>query len=101
MSSFKPGDWVVASKVCKKPKKFTIIAKLKEIRSVFTYAYPYILEDGNYCETVELWQPKAGEWVVVADYITPNLYTVFQFNNYNTDRQILPLAFLQTLKDQS
>ena len=62
MSSFKPGDWVIASKVCKKPKKFTIIAKLKKIKSVSTYAYPYILEDGNYCETVKLWQPKVGEW---------------------------------------
>ena len=101
MSSFKPGDWVIASKVCKKPKKFTIIAKLKKIKSVSTYAYPYILEDGNYCETVKLWQPKVGEWVVIADDITPDLYAVFQFNNHSKDRQILPLAFLQTLKDQS
>ena len=101
MNSFKPGDWVIASKVCKKPKKFTIIAKLKKIKSVSTYAYPYILEDGNYCETVKLWQPKVGEWVVIADDITPDLYAVFQFNNHSKDRQILPLAFLQTLKDQS
>ena len=62
MNSFKPGDWVIASKVCEKPKKFTTIAKLKKIKSVFTYAYPYILEDGNYCEAVELWQPKPNEW---------------------------------------
>ena len=100
MNSFKPGDWVIASKVCEKPKRFTLIGKLKEIKSV-TYAYPYILEDGNYCETVELWHPKAGEWVVIADDITPDLYAVFQFNNHSRDRQILPLAFLQTLKDQS
>ena len=101
MNSFKPGDWVIASKVCKKPKKSTIIAKLKKIKSVSTYAYPYILEDGNYCETVKLWQPKVGEWVVIADDTTPDLYAVFQFNNHSKDRQILPLAFLQTLKDQS
>ena len=101
MNPFKPGDWVIASKVCKKPKKFTIIAKLKKIKSVSTYAYPYILEDGNYCETVKLWQPKEGEWVVIADDITPDLYAVFQFNNHSKDGQILPLAFLQTLKDQS
>ena len=101
MSSFKPGDWIIASNVCGKSKKFTIISKLKESRRVSTHEYPYILEDGNYCKAVELWQPKVGEWVVIADDITPDLYAVFQFNNHSRDRQILPLAFLQTLKDQS
>ena len=100
MSSFKPGDWVVGSKVCRKPKRFTTVSKLKEIQGA-DFAYPYILEDGSYCEIIKLWKPKVGEWVVVADDITPDLYAVFQFNNHSTDRQILPLVFLQTLKDQS
>ena len=100
MSKFKPGDWVVGSKVCRKPKKFTTVSKLKEIQGV-DFAYPYILEDGSYCEIIKLWRPKVGEWVVVADDITPDLYAVFQFNNHSTDRQMFPLAFLQSLKDLS
>ena len=80
MNSFKPGDWV-------------------HIPSLNTEPVQYRLD---LCHLgLELWQPKAGEWVVIADDITPDLYAVFQFNNHSRDRQILPFAFLQTLKDQS
>ena len=80
MSSFKPGDWV-------------------DIPSLNTEPVQYC---SDLCHLgLELWQPEVGEWVVIADDITPDLYAVFQFNNHSKDRQILPLAFLQTLKDQS
>ena len=80
MSLFKLGDWV-------------------DIPSLNTEPVQYC---SDLCHLgLELWQPEVGEWVVIADDITPDLYAVFQFNNHSKDRQILPLAFLQTLKDQS
>lgn len=80
MNSFKPGDWVYIPSLNTEPVQY----------------YSDLCHLG-----LELWQPKVGEWVVIADDITPDLYAVFQFNNHSKDRQILPLAFLQTLKDQS
>ena len=80
MNSFKPGDWVDIPSLNTEPAQYR----------------------SDLCHLgLELWQPKVGEWVVIADDITPDLYAVFQFNNHSRDRQILPLAFLQTLKDQS
>ena len=80
MNSFKPGDWVDIPSLNTKPVQYR----------------------SDLCHLgLELWQPKVGEWVVIAADITPDLYAVFQFNNHSRDRQILPLAFLQTLKDQS
>lgn len=80
MSSFKPGDWVYIPSLNTEPAQY---------RSDLCYL------------GLELWQPKVGEWAVIADDITPDLYAVFRFNNHSKDRQILPFAFLQTLKDQS
>lgn len=99
MNSFKPGDWI----------KSTRYPNLRPIQITSIYesnTRPGILglkSKGTvlYSDEVELWHPKVGEWVVIADDITPDLYAVFQFNNHSKDRQILPLAFLQTLKDQS
>ena len=80
MNSFKPGDWVDIPSLNTEPAQYR----------------------SDLCHLgLELWQPKVGEWVVIADDITPDLYAVFQFNNHSKDRQILPFAFLQTLKDQS
>ena len=80
MNSFKPGDWVDIPSLNTEPAQYR----------------------SDLCHLgLELWQPKVGEWVVVADDITPDLYAVFQFNNHSKDKQILPLVFLQTLKDQS
>ena len=80
MNSFKSGDWVYIPSLNTEPVQYC----------------------SDLCHLgLELWQPKVGEWVVIADDITPDLYAVFQFNNHSKDRQILPLAFLQTLKDQS
>ena len=80
MNSFKPGDWVHIPSLNTEPAQYR----------------------SDLCHLgLELWHPKVGEWVVIADDITPDLYAVFQFNNHSRDRQILPLAFLQTLKDQS
>ena len=79
MNSFKPGDWVNIPSLNTEPAQYR----------------------SDLCHLgLELWQPKVGEWVVIADDITPDLYAVFQFNNHSKDRQILPFAFLQTLKDQ-
>ena len=80
MNSFKPGDWVYIPSLNTEPAQYR----------------------SDLCHLgLELWHPKVGEWVVIADDITPDLYVVFQFNNHSRDRKILPLAFLQTLKDQS
>ena len=80
MSSFKPGDWVYIPSLNTEPAQYR----------------------SDLCHLgLELWQPKLNEWVVIADDITPDLYAVFQFNNHSKDRQILPFAFLQTLKDKS
>ena len=80
MNSFKPGDWVDIPSLNTEPAQYR----------------------SDLCHLgLELWQPKLNEWVVIADDITPDLYVVFKFNNHSKDRQILPLAFLQTLKDQS
>ena len=94
MSSFKPGDWV----------EITYASGTKFVAQVVTDTT--IKEGGRIFPTTldkdwKPWQPKVGEWVVVADDITPDLYAVFQFNNHSTDRQILPLVFLQSLKDNS
>lgn len=45
------------------------------------------------------WKPQQGEWVVVEDDITPELYVVFQYKGQE-GRNIVPLAFLNTLKDK-
>ena len=80
MNSFKPGDWVHIPSLNTEPAQYR----------------------SDLCHLgLELWQPKLNEWVVIADDITPDLYVVFKFNNHSKDRQILPFAFLQTLKDQS
>ena len=90
MSSLKPGDWIEIT--------YTSIYHMKP------FITKYISDElinSKFIKSIKLWQPKVGEWVVVADDITLDLYAVFQFNNHSKDRQILPLAFLQTLKDQS
>ena len=94
MSSFKPGDWIQCTYANGTNFVVQVVSEtsVKEAGRV----YPTTL-DSDWVT----WQPKAGEWVVIADDITPNLYAVFQFNNHSKDRQILPFAFLQTLKDQS
>ena len=90
MNSFKPGDWV----------RYKGITQISHITHTgYHLSNGYITKGDN--GEMKLWQPKLGEWVVIADDITPDLYAVFQFNNHSRDRQILPLAFLQTLKDQS
>ena len=90
MNSFKPGDWV----------RYKGIAQINSITHTgYHLSNGYITKGDN--KEMKLWQPKVGEWVVIADDITPDLYVVFQFNNHSRDRQILPVAFLQTLKDQS
>lgn len=63
MHNFKEGNWVIGKDVCNKPKEYTPIAKLKEIRSLTQFAWPYILDDGSYCAKVELWQPKKDEYL--------------------------------------
>ncbi len=90
MSSLKPGDWIEIT--------YTSIYHMKP------FITKYISDElinSKFIKSIKLWQPKVGEWVVVADDITPDLYAVFQFNNHSKDKQILPLVFLQTLKDQS
>ena len=90
MSSLKPGDWIEIT--------YTSIYHMKP------FITKYISDElinSKFIKSIKLWQPKVGEWVVVADDITPDLYAVFQFNNHSTDRQILPLVFLQSLKDNS
>ena len=102
MNSFKPGDWIILSN----SSDSRSLAQVKETYSDSNKAKLYWPSE-NYtavCSEMqyyELWQPKPNEWVVIADDITPDLYAVFQFNNHSKDRQILPFAFLQTLKDQS
>ena len=94
MNSFKPGDWVRVIEGHAKDYVFKVTGLLDTnilLGNCFNYK-------ADHCK---LWIPKQGEWVVIADDITPDLYAVFQFNNHSKDRQILPLAFLQTLKDQS
>ena len=88
---FKTGDWV----------------KYKDQQNNLTYKVIELLPNDliDIGDTItdkydiELWQPKNGEWVVIADDIIPDLYAVFQFNNHSRDRPIYPLEFLQTLKD--
>ena len=94
MSSFKPGDWIQ----CTYANGAKFVAQVVSETSVKEAGrvYPTTL-DSDWVA----WQPEEGEWVVIADDIIPNLYAVFQFNNHSKDRQILPFAFLQTLKDQS
>ncbi len=101
MSTFKLGDWVISTKY---PKANPI--KIQHQHAIDTGVLgTYANSKGQasllYAEECKLWQPNPGEWVVIADDITPDLYAVFQFNNHSKDRQILPFAFLQTLKDQS
>ena len=94
MTNFKLGDWVRVIEGHAKNHIFKVTGLLGTdilLGNCFNYK-------ADHCE---LWTPEVGEWVVVADDITPDLYAVFQFNNHSKDRQILPLAFLQTLKDQS
>jgi hypothetical protein len=90
MSKFKPDDWI----------KITY-SNFYNIKPYITKYTGYQQTNHNFIISVELWQPKVGEWVVVADDVTPDLYVVFQFNNHSTDRQILPLVFLQSLRDNS
>ena len=98
-NEFKVGDWVTL-----KYKSYTRPYKVLEVM-----LNEVLLNTGEYPKRDNLWKledcshwiPKVGDWVVIADDITSNLYAVFQFNNHSRDRQILPLAFLQTLKDQS
>ena len=94
MSSFKPGDWIQCTYA--NGTKFVAQAVSETSVKEAGRVYPTTL-DSDWVA----WQPKVGEWVVIADDIIPNLYAVFQFNNHSKDRQILPFAFLQTLKDQS
>ena len=101
MNSFKLGDWVISTKY---PKANPI--KIQHQHAIDTGIFgTYTNTKGQanllYSKECKLWQPKVGEWVVIADDITPDLYAVFQFNNHSKDKQILPLVFLQTLKDQS
>ena len=102
MSSFKPGNWVILSS----SSDSRSLAQVKETYLGSNKAKLYWPSENStaVCSEMqyyELWQPKPNEWVVIADDITPDLYAVFQFNNHSKDRQILPFAFLQTLKDQS
>ena len=94
MNSFKPGDWIQCTYANGTKFVAQVVSEtsIKEAGKV----YPTTL-DSDWVA----WQPNPGEWVVIADDIIPNLYTVFQFNNHSRDRQILPLAFLQTLKDNT
>ena len=94
MSSFKPGDWIQ----CEYASGTKFVAKVMTETT--------IKEGGRIYSTTldkdwQSWKPEVGEWVVVADDVTPDLYAVFQFNNHSTDRQILPFSFLQSLKDNS
>ena len=98
MNSFKPGDWVRHIAFKSKHKCISINDGEFDDKVSVTNSPSF---DNEFMIDYELWQPKVGEWVVIADDITPDLYAVFQFNNHSRDRQILPLAFLQTLKDQS
>ena len=93
MSSFKPGDWIQCTYA--NGTKFVAQAVSETSVKEAGRVYPTTL-DSDWVA----WQPEEGEWVVIADDITPDLYAVFQFNNHSKDRQILPFAFLQTLKDQ-
>ena len=102
MSSFKPGDWIILSS----SSDSRSLAQVKETYLDSNKAKLYWPSENSTAvcpemQYYELWQPKVGEWVVIADDITSDIYVVFQFNNHSKDRQILPLAFLQTLKDQS
>ena len=98
MNSFKPGNWVRHIAFKSKHKCISINDGEFDDKVSVTNSPSF---DNEFMIDYELWQPKVGEWVVIADDITPDLYAVFQFNNHSKDRQILPLAFLQTLKDQS
>lgn len=93
MNAFKPGDWIQCTYA--NGTKFVVQVVSETSVKEAGRVYPTTL-DSDWVA----WQPEAGEWVVIADDITPDLYTVFQFNNHSTDRQILPFAFLKTLKDQ-
>ena len=98
MNSFKPGNWVRHIAFKSKHKCISIDDGEFDDKVSVTNSPSF---DNEFMIDYELWQPKVGEWVVIADDITPDLYAVFQFNNHSKDRQILPFAFLQTLKDQS
>lgn len=63
MHEFKVGDWVIGEDICyNKNKKSTTTSKLKEIRSVSQFAYPYLLENGSFCAKIKKWSPKEGDW---------------------------------------
>jgi hypothetical protein len=103
MSKFKPGDWVVNTTTDDYYDGIRNWFQLKETDLIFKQNVNAAEWEANFyfVNAHEIWQPKVGEWVVIADDITPDLYAVFQFNNHSTDRQILPLVFLQSLKDNS
>ena len=99
MNSFKLGDWVIHGKDLHR----VLLVDINETNGSYMCIVniPYFKDTWLPQSKFKRWTPKVGEWVVIADDITPDLYAVFQFNNHSKDRQILPFAFLQTLKDKS
>lgn len=99
MYQFKPGDWITSI-------RYNHLNPVKIKSTYKSSTRPDILglkSEGGivlYSDEVELWTPKKGEWVVIADDSTPDLYAVFKFNNHSRTKQILPLQFLHTLKEQ-
>lgn len=90
----KVGEWIQ----CEYASGYRTIAK---VMTETTIAKDGMIYSTTLDKNWQPWKPRVDEWVVVADDITPDLYAVFQFNNHSTDRQMFPLAFLQSLKGNS
>ena len=97
MNQFKPGDWI-RHKLLRTVHKCVSINNGEFDNKISVIPSPSF--DSEYMTEYILWTPKEGEWVVIADDITPDLWAVFKFNNHSRTKQILPLQFLGTLKDQ-
>lgn len=60
MTNLKIGDFVIASDVCNKSKKYTVISRIKKIRRRLYYTFA--LSNGEFSRYVEVWKPKEGEY---------------------------------------
>lgn len=77
---FKIGDWVYP------PNRNTPIQVKKDM---FGQSYT------NW----KIWKPQEGEWVCMKDFDLDNVYAIFKYNSNRIPKEIYPLDFIQTLKE--
>jgi len=75
---FKIGDWVVGNGGC--PQQ-AIIETLDE-------------------DIWKLWQPQVGEWVCEWSHVESGELNIFKWNGITGTAELLPLDFINTLKDR-